>query len=220
MQKLLEALTVASEVCGAPMSEISARFIVRELQQYPEPDVLKALNRCARECKRSLTMADIIERIPDGRPSPNEAWARMPKDEYSAGVVTDEMLSAWGIAGSLYDSDQVAARMAFLSTYQSKCQDAKDRKEPVKWRLTAGFDRMATESAARKGIEDGLITLEQAKPMLSFDRIAALEAESGPRLLSNDHTANRERLNKMLAGVEAQLSLPDPAASGKQGEMP
>lgn len=210
MQKLLEALTVASEVCGAPMSEISARFIVRELQQYPEADVLKALNRCARECKRSLTMADIIERIPDGRPSPNEAWARMPKDEHSAGVVTGEMMAAWGIAGGLHDSDEVAARMAFLSTYQSKCQEARDRKEPVVWRLTAGFDKLATESAARKGIEEGLITLDDARPMLSYDSLVALETEKGLRLISNESDVNKERIGKMLEDLSAKLSLAPP----------
>lgn len=206
MQKLLEALTVASEVCGAPMSEISARFIVRELQQYPEEAVIKALNRCARECKRSLTLADIIDRIADGRPTPNEAWARMPKDEATAGVVTAEMLAAWGIAGSLYDSDEVAARMAFLSAYQTRCQEARERKEPVKWRLSCGFDKASTERVARDAIEEGLITYEGVKNQLPYEVLIALEPPSTvPQLSGPDSEKRAKQLQIEIDKLAAYL---------------
>lgn len=202
MQKILEALSVTAEVCGAPMSEAAARIVVRELSAYDESAVLLALRRCTRECKRSLTLADIIERISDGRPNANEAWARMPKGEQDAGAVTAEMLSAWGIAGSMFGDDPVGARMAFLEAYRDACQRSRDTGRQHLWQLSAGWDRHATLRAARQAIDDGLLTLDDCRHQLSGDAIAELTGpavslaigRSGPTI-ANEITKLAEQLS-------------------------
>jgi len=41
---------------------------------------------------------------PDGRPSADEAWATVPKDEAASVVMTEEMSEALGIAKTLLDA--------------------------------------------------------------------------------------------------------------------
>ena len=80
--KLIEAIAVAQEVTGTPLSSDGAvEAMLADLQVYPDGQVLAALRRCMREVKGKLTLADIISRIDDGRPSPEEAWSMVPLDE-------------------------------------------------------------------------------------------------------------------------------------------
>src|ERR1043165_278765 len=113
---LLKAIAVTAELTGTTMSEAAASVMAEDLTRYPENQVLVALTRCRRELRGRLTIADVIQRLDDGRPGPEEAWAMIPQDEAPSVVWTQEMASAFGIALPLMD-DPVAARMAFKEAY-------------------------------------------------------------------------------------------------------
>lgn len=200
----VKTMAVVCEVTGSQLSEAAIAMVVRQVQRYPFDAVIRALERCANECKRGLTLADIVERIDDGRPSVEEAWARVPKDEYSAAVMCDEMLIAWGAASQLYASgDHVAARMAFKEVYEREIRNARAAGEPAKWILSAGWDRMATEAAALDGVKAGQITFDHATQLLApeaQDRLAAsLGIKALPAPESNTHqlAAVKELVDKL-----------------------
>ena len=80
--ELIKQIAVTYELCGgAQMSEGAAEVLIGMLEEYPEDAVLKALVRCTREVKGHLAPSDIIQRIDDGRPGPDQAWGMVPKSE-------------------------------------------------------------------------------------------------------------------------------------------
>lgn len=153
---LLEAIAVTAEVMGTTLSPAAARVFAHDLAEHDDASVLAALVRVRREVRGRLTVADVISRIDDGRPGPEEAWAMMPRDEATTVVWTDEMSEAWGRALPLLDAgDAIAARMAFLETYRAAVVKARADKRQAKWRVSPGTDveqrRLAIEDAVKRG---------------------------------------------------------------------
>lgn len=151
---LLKAIAVTAELTGTTMSESAARVMVDDLTRFPEEQVLAALTRCRREIKGRLTIADVIQRLDDGRPGVEEAWAMLPKSEGSSVVWTEEMAKAFGVACPLMD-DEIAARMAFKEAYAKALNESRNAGTPVKWSASLGHDAYGRESvlleAAQKG---------------------------------------------------------------------
>lgn len=153
---LLEAIAVTAEVMGTALSVPAARVFAADFADYDEAGVIAALVRVRREVRGRLTVADVIARIDDGRPGPEEAWAMMPRDEATTVVWTDEMNEAWGRALPLLDAgDAVAARMAFVETYRAAVTKARADRVRPRWSVSPGTDaeqrRMAIEDAVKRG---------------------------------------------------------------------
>jgi hypothetical protein len=135
-----------------------------ELAGYDRQQVLGALRRCRRELKGRLTMAAVIERLDDGRPGAEEAWAQIPKSESETAVWTTEAAQAYGVAAPLIaDGDMIAARMAFKETYLRLVQDARDRAEPVDWQVSLGHDPRGRDAPIARAVELGRLTYERAQ---------------------------------------------------------
>lgn len=178
---IVKALAIVCEITGTNLSEAAQLLMIKQLGNYPAPMVLAALHRCAAECKFRLTLADVITRLDDGRLGAETAWSLFPKTEDVAGLVTDEMSVAWGAAGPLYAAgDAVAARMAFKEAYETEVRRARAAGEPPLWRLSPGFDKASTESAAIDGYKRGLLTEAQAAQYALPEK---LEAATNPRAL-------------------------------------
>jgi hypothetical protein len=161
-QAIVKTLAVVYEVSGTEASPAAAEFILKQLEGFPARGVLAALVTCAAECRFKLTLADVVSRIDDGRPGAEQAWSLFPKNEEDAGVVTEEMSIAWGVAAPLYLSDKIGARMAFKESYERAVREARaNAKSPV-WRITAGFDKAATEGAAIEALRKGLVSPDAA----------------------------------------------------------
>lgn len=160
---VLQALAVTAELTGTEISAAGAKVMASDLAPYPEPQVLGALARCRKELKGRMTVADIISRLDDGRPSPEEAWASLPFDETQTVVWTEEMAGAWGVALALLeDGDRIAGRMAFLESYRTRVQRARDACQPVKWTVSLGRDPEGRSMALEKAVEAGRITQTRA----------------------------------------------------------
>lgn len=158
---LAKAVAVTAELTGTNLSETAIQVMLEDLARYPEPQVMGSLTRCRRELKGRLTIADVISRLNDGRPGVEEAWAMLPKDEYTTAIWTVEMSQASAVIHDLIERDEVAARMAFKEAYNRLCQDARDRGEPVSWSATLGWDKMGRESVLKAAVVAGRLSQEQ-----------------------------------------------------------
>lgn len=161
---VLKALQVVLVVIGAEARPETARAIAIELANYPEDQVLKALARCKVECRFRLSLADVIERMEDGWPGPEEAWAMAPKSEADTVVVTQEIMSA--IPFELLESDPIAARMAFKETYARLLAQARSEKREPYWFASLGHDVEGRIKPLEEAVRLGRLSNEHAQGFL------------------------------------------------------
>lgn len=168
---IVKGLGVALEITGTQLSDAAVRVIALELGTYPEAQVLGALKRCCKELKGRLTLAEIVSRMDDGRPGPEEAWSMIPRDEASSAFWTEEMREAYGACANLIREGQlVPARMAFTERYRVLVAQARDRREPVRWSPTLGTDRDGRELVILDAVQKGRISADSAKALLPYHR--------------------------------------------------
>lgn len=180
-ETLVKAVMATAQIMGTDLAEDAARMFVSDLSEYQEPLVLQALTRCRREVKSRLTLADVVARIEDGRPGPNEAWAMLPRTERETVVWTDEMGVASSAAEPLLEAgDQVAARMAFIEAYNREVTVARAERKPVKWTASLGWDKAGREPVLREAVEKGRLSAPQALLLLPNGTFE--ETEPVPRL--------------------------------------
>lgn len=168
-ETILQAITVTAEMTGAKFSAVTLVAMVDRLSAFAVDAVLHALERCQMECKRPLTMAEIVERMQqdDGRPSADEAWALCPKADADAAVWTDEMRQAFFVAWPvLAGGDEIAARMAFKQAYDRLVREARDQRKAVTWALSAGGDKDATARAVQRAVDLRRIDARQQAALL------------------------------------------------------
>lgn len=160
---VVKALAVTAELTGTQLSAAGARVMAGDLAPYPEHQVLGALARCRKEIKGRLTVADVVSRLDDGRPGPEEAWAMLPFDERQTIVWTEEMAGAWGVALPLLaEGDRIAARMAFLESYRTRVQRARDAGSKVHWTVSFGHDQRGRDIALADAVARGRIRADRA----------------------------------------------------------
>lgn len=171
MNDLLKALAVTAEVCGTEFSEPAAKAIVSRLSTYPLESVLKALDKCQVEVTGRLSLAAIVGRIDDGRPSADEAWstAIQAGDEANTVVWTAETEKAYWAASHLLNAgDKVGARMAFREAYEREVSNARQASKPIAWKATLGTDPYQREQAIIQAAELNRIGQEHAKGLLPY----------------------------------------------------
>ncbi len=166
-KRLLAALTVTAELCAAELSENAKAVFVKRLEAWPLDAVLRALDRVQIEHGGRLTLAAVVERIDDGRPAAEEAWALCPKDEMTSVWWTAEMQAAAAAARPhIQTGERIAARMTFLEVYRRQVRQARADAIPPRWELTRGLDKIGVEHALRDGLRRGLINAAHARRLL------------------------------------------------------
>lgn len=191
-EELLKAIAVTAELTDTRLSEAAARVMASDLAAYPEPSVLKALTRCRRELKGRLTIADVLTRIDDGRPGPEEAWAMIPHDEASSLVWTEEMATAFGVAKSLIaEGEKIPARMAFLERYKTLVREARDQGKPVRWTPSLGHDSAGREAVLIEAQRLGRLTQQHVAGLLPYRNEPAPEVAA----LLPDMSAERPKFS-------------------------
>lgn len=166
--EVLSGLTMAASVMGTTMGDEALEYIERELQEYSPVESLQAIRRCMREVKHKLTLADILERLPNQHPKAEEAWGICKDSIVSEAVTvvrTSLMAEACGAAWPLAD-DLVAARMAFKEKYQSLVDQAKARNEPPKWEASLGHDKAQREGPLLRAVQEGKLLPTYAQKLL------------------------------------------------------
>jgi len=164
---LIKAIAVTAELTGTELTETAKAAMVQDLSVFPVEQVMTALVRCRRELKGRLRVADVIERLDDGRPGVEEAWALCPKDESQTAVWTDEVSEAFGVASQMLDvGDQIAARMAFKEKYIELVTNARNEHRPVRWWPTLGHSVGGREGPLREAVERGRLSVDTANKLL------------------------------------------------------
>lgn len=217
-ERVLQALIVTAEVCGANLSEAAAEIMLHDLAEYPEGAVLAALADCRKTLTGRFSLAAIITRIEgqDGRPGAEEAWAMLPRDEDESVAWTQEMRFAWGVAQPLLDEgDKVGARMAFKEAYTRKVEEHRSNNVPAEWEVSLGQDPHGRTAALDKAVRAGYIGKEHASRLLPYNSETSavgslMLGNPAPLLAAQETTIDREtairnlqRLKEIMSGKPA-----------------
>lgn len=158
---LPKTIIVTAEVCGTTLSEPAAEMMAMELAAYDRGWILGALKRCRMELKGRLTMAAILERIDDGRPGADEAFAMLPTAESQTVVWTDEMAAASSFRD--ISADNMTQRLAFREAYIKAVAHARETRQPARWWVSIGHDVAAREQPIAAAVAAGRLELRQAQ---------------------------------------------------------
>ena len=168
--QVIHNLKVAFEVMGQDVSREATEVMASRLFRFTYPQVKAAIGRAIDESKYKITVAEIISRIDDGRPSPTQAWQSMSQfKESDAYYVPDEMHRAWcGVSTDMEHADnsiKIACRQSFLETYEKMCQESCDQGKPISYFLSQpqgiGREQKVLE-VITKAIAQGQITTDKA----------------------------------------------------------
>ena len=192
---ILQALSVTFSFTGQTLPDLALAEMAGDLAAYPEQDVMVALKRCRNELK-SIKYSDILERLPNGHPGPEEAWAilsrGLAKNDFTLVedltiVWTDEMRSAYGVAMSLA-GDAVAMRMTFKEAYQAQVSASRLDGSKPSWSVSGGTDRADKEAQIVEAVKLGRLTSEYGQRLLPYhdftkdEAVKLLESEPLKRL--------------------------------------
>lgn len=178
---LVETILLTSEICGQMLSPAAARILAADLADFDETAILGALARCRIEVHGRLKVTDIIVRIADGRPETDEAWNMLPMDEMTSTVWTEEIAHAWGLASPLLEAGDVAAAHAtFGESYAKAVQQARIRREPVRWMPSLGSDVRGREAVVLDAVRKGRLSMTQASALLPPGDLPSLAANDAP----------------------------------------
>jgi hypothetical protein len=168
-----DQLTIMAEAFGEKLTEERQEIYCAGLAEFPQNRLDVAFRRARYELKWFPKLAELRElagAVPggsnDGRPGPEEAWAKMPKGERieeDSVVWCEEERIAYGACRSLLlDGDQIAARMAFKERYEREVAAARSQGTPVRWTISAGYDVGHRLSMLAKAVEERKLSLEGA----------------------------------------------------------
>ena len=164
--EVARAVAVTAELTGSNLSEAALGVLVSHLVRYHEPAALRALERCRLELRRPLTLADVLDRIDDGHPGPEEAWARVANTtDADTLIVTDEIMEAWAVARPLIQ-DRVAGRLTFLETYRDGLAVARGQGKASRWWASLGWDPAGRVAALSRAVELQRLPVAEARTML------------------------------------------------------
>ena len=221
--ELIAAIGVTAEACGTPLSDAVLAIMVSDLRRYPETSVMSALAKCRLGLKGRLTLADIIERIDDGRPGAEAAWSAVSgATEATTLVLTEEMQEALAAAAPLMPDDLVAARMAFVETHRRSILTARADGRAVRWRVSLGQDPAGRLPALRDAVEKRRITPADARALLPAHEAETLmmpEADAR-RMLAQGERRAAQALKALPAAAKAmQQGMPDDEIARRFAEL-
>lgn len=196
---LIDAIAVSAELCGTQLSKPAATQLAQDLADFDELLVIKALARCRLELKGRLTVAEVLSRLDDGRPGPDEAWGLAVWSEATTAVITPEIASAMEAARPLMEAgDKYGAKQAFREVYVREVNRARQAGKPVNWYASLGWDSSEREGVIREAVATGKLTLAQAAadiPHLASDpellALARPEAENMVKRLAEARQMRR-----------------------------
>lgn len=210
---ILQMVSVVVELTNTPMTDLAKAAMVEDLLSYDFKSVEQALLRCRREVQRGrFTLAEVINRIDDGRPGPDEAWAEICKGEDDTLVWCEEMAEARGIVAELIaQGDKVAARMAFKEAYARLLVTARSERRPAKFTVSLGHDKSRHALALAEAVRRGLLPLAQVEQYHRhlLPQIARLAGVTDHPLLAAPDVDGLRRLGNAVKQLTDKRVVPD-----------
>ena len=168
-----DQLTILAEAFGEKLTEERLDIYCGSLADIQQKPLDVAFRRARRELKWFPKIAELRElagALPnagnDGRPGPEEAWARMPKGERmeeDSIIWCEEERAAYATCRSLLlEGDHIGARMAFKERYERELAEARAHQAPARWTVSAGYDVEHRLITLAGGVQEKRITLQHA----------------------------------------------------------
>lgn len=198
---VIKTLAVMAEIYGKEMSELAAEMFVAQLSHHQPELVIGAMQRCLRELRTFPTVADILTRLPDGRPLPEQAWGMLPRGEDETVCWTEEMVQAWNeVRHLIHEGDSFNASKAFRESYSAKVSEARAKGIATHWQISIGSNLLNRECAIADAVRVGRISGAQAKSLIGFDPAR----EEKPPMLSGSSRGELEQIeiSKLLTHKE------------------
>jgi hypothetical protein len=209
--RIIEAVAVTAELTGTKFSAAAKEAVVMHLSQYAEAAVLAALARCQLELRYPLTLAAVMDRLDDGHPGPETAWALVAKLHDDDTIVwTEEMAEAYEFVRRL--DDRVAARMAFLEQYREKLAVARAERRPPRWMASLGWDPTKREGAITAAVAEGKLLPAAAH--------AALPPGEDPRALAEGKVVDRGQVADLVRQLGDRLAVDRREADARRAQRP
>lgn len=210
MQKILEQLAGTAELMGQQLSPNAAAMMVNDLSEYNPQLIIEALTALRKDAKARFSIGAIIENIESltqgGRPSAEEAWAMVPKDEDTSAVMNNEMAQALHRVQPLIDDgDMVAARMAFKESYTNIVNFNKAHGVKCEWFPSLGFNKDNRVQVLAEAIRLGRLETDHVLKLVSPDQIDDVLQLAGVKNLALENKASPENL-KRLEEFKSRLS--------------
>lgn len=183
--KLIAALGATAQVMGQQVTDDALLLMADDLEGYTEQEIVNALKAVRRQRAR-FSIALIIDYIAqnDGRPSADQAWAKMPKDECESAVITDEMAGAWSVACEQYaDGDNIGAQISFKREYQRFVDESRLIGNKVNWFPSLGYSETGRDEVLLEGVKNKQLGFEQVKGLISSYAIEEFARISGDKEL-------------------------------------
>ena len=170
---------IANQVSGLAVAfgcEITGERLesyAEHLADIPKEKLQQAFWQAGRDLKFFPKIAELRElagMLPglpaDGRPGPEEAWARMPKGERMEDdsiVWCEEERAAYDACRSLLvNGDLIGARMAFKERYEKELAEARSQRKPIQWVMSGGYDVEHRLTTLVMAVQEKRMTLESA----------------------------------------------------------
>lgn len=213
-------VSVLAVTFGVDITGERLEVYTEHLADIPREQLGRAFWRASRNLKFFPKIAELREfagalpdTLDDGRPGPEEAWARMPKGERmedDSVVWCEEERSAYGACRSLLlNGDHIGAHMAFKERYTQELLEARSHARPVRWIMSAGSDiehRLMTLATA---VQDNRMSLESALGFVPEERQNDFAQMLPPREAKGLLIGKAEKLPELpgLAGVLARMQM-------------
>lgn len=163
-----ELLLLMAEYHKEDLSPARLAMFCEDLKPYDIEKVKRSWAAFRMDPKNKFmpTPSQIVDNFQDGRPSAQEAWAMVPKNEDKSVVWCEEMRMAFGDSHSLLQSNPNGAFFVFKESYDRRVRRARyDNQEP-KWSVSFGFSVAGRSAAVKEAVDKGRLSFSQAKLML------------------------------------------------------
>jgi hypothetical protein len=178
---IVDELTILAEAFGETLTEQRQEIYCGGLLDIGQDQLQVALRRARYELKWFPKLAELRElagasgsEVADGRPGPEEAWARMPKGERmeeDSVVWCEEERTAYGACRSLLvDGDLIGARMAFKERYEKEVAQARSQGKPIQWLISQGFDVEHRLTTLATAVQEKRMSLQSALNFVPGER--------------------------------------------------
>ena len=146
------------EIYSMKLTPASIMIWTNLMNNYSFNKIKSALLNHVKTSQFAPKPSDVISFIEnlDGRPSADEAWGMIPRNESVSAVLSQDMLSAMQFSQPLLnEGDQVAARMAFKDAYNRLVGEARKAGKAVEWFPSLGDEKSGREQVIVEAIRLG-----------------------------------------------------------------
>jgi hypothetical protein len=196
-------LIYAEDLCDISQERLAGAFQkARREYGYPKLPPVAFIRR----------MAGVSFQV-DGRPGPEEAWARMPKGERmeddSVVWCVEERVAYSACRSLLLSGDEIGARMAFKERYEKELAEARSEGRAARWTMSVGYDMGRRLTTLATAVQEGRMSLENALNFVSGERRSDFAQMLPPLQAKGLLTGRAENLPDLpgLAGILAKMQM-------------